>query len=567
MSAFTGDYKEYASNADSKYSIAFAEADLNCVKGVRLYPNGTTKKCGYETIDMSGQVAIEYTDYCYQHPFGEMELDTKGFYQKVLDDPKKYMYPDPLYYDKGDPNPICPTIAPSYSTPDNSGKPRDDSKRIYMTGKEYAALGCCKVLEDLPVCLSTEMRVDIFPSVDAIGIPDANVKIPDCPMPASYIGECRKYEAHVFSGDKPSQTVKWSVEGVTSDRHKLSSTDPNGDLTYYKAELCVADDEINEFIRVQACSTFDLAVCGFATIRLKPRIVIKTAENVDGIVPCQTIEINAYIFGGGAHQELELTITGGATDTTPRQDNSHTHIQKIGDNKYSLIYSCIENKDNIAPLVIRARDINGYDFIPELEPSGDGGSEVIEIPKKWMTIEGVGTPACTTCPSSATPPNYSTSPGTDPCYSQACGYKAYMNWGLPCGEDATKPRKQNISDKVTWTLEGASNSNSSITVSGSGDASQACYRRGGNRYGTTPVVVDTIATEHSGTHSYSYSYCCRFDYDGYCIQPLCDANINVPYTYYTYENVMGYELIESCEPAGVKIVATTNENLRGEWTT
>jgi len=556
MAEFTGDYKEYASNADSKYSIAFAEADLNCVKGVRFYRKGTTKKCGYETVDLSGKVAIEYTDYCYQHPFGELELDTKGYYKKVLDDPKKYLYPDPLYYDKGDPNPLCPTVAPSYSTADNSGKPRDDSKRIYMTGKEYAALGCCKVLEDLPVCLSVTPRVDVFPSIDAIGIPSTSdyYKKPDCPKPITYKGECREYEAKVFAGDKPAQAVTWSLIGNRGQNSTVSSTDPNGDVTYYKAQLCIADDETAEYVQVQACATFQTDICGTSTVRLKPRIILKVPEGVDGYSSCQTIDINAWIFGGGDHQELDVKITGGGTDVG--SGAGQTKIIKTNDGKYQLQVSCNESNTSAPPLTITACDITGYNFVPALLPAGNGGCETIQLPKKWLSIE-VGTnwdgindsitqPGCGSCTVSGSPCGLTTTQQI----------RAIMNWSAPC------ERHENVTDDVAWGIAGATNPETAWWIVGRGASAYLVYRRGPNTYNDAYSFTDQCVT----CSTVSVPTCTSFStYSGNCTS-YSYTSVSSCSTYSCTRTVPANTfLVEECE-GNITLHATFGENIHASVT-
>ena len=522
MAAWTGNYKEYASNADSKYAIGFAEADLNCVKGIRIWPIGSKKKCGYDEVDLSGKVVIEYTDYCYQNPRGEID---PGPYNQVASNPDKWLYPDPFYYIKGDPNPVCPTVSP-FSDPTGINK---SPKRTYITGKEYAALGCCKILEDLPVCLSVEMRVDIFPSVDAIGIPRNQVIRPDCPAPISYNGECRLYEAKVFAGDEPAQAVTWSVEGGTSTKNTISSTDPNGDMTYYQARMCIANDEKAEKVSVKACSTFDNKVCGYSEIRLKPRIIIKVPEGVDGFTPCQVIDLDAWIFGGGNNQALNVTVTGGVAGT---------QIIRNNDGKFQLQVSCNEPNGviNPNPLRIQACDITGHNFVPQLEPAGNGGCEWFELPRKWLEVEGINpnSVGCATCGSTS-------SPGYTPC-GNTTQYRAWMNWGNPCR------RRENVTDKVAWTVEGAVNSNTTIWVTGTGANAVANYRRGGNRYGTQQVVV-------GATHD------CQIK-PGYFNDPFTGPNV-VFYEDCKYIPIYGYMLIEPCEPGPVTIVATSNEQIRG----
>jgi hypothetical protein len=540
MSEWTGNYKEYASNADSKYSIGFAEADLNCIKGIRLWPKGSKKKCGYDEVDLTGKVVIEYTDYCYENPRGEID---PGPYNKVASNPDKYLYPDPLYYIKGDPNPVCPTVSP-FSDPTGQNH---EPKKVYMTGKEYAALGCCKALEDLPVCLSVEMRVDIFPSIDAIGIPDDQVIKPDCPTPISYNGECRQYEAKVFAGDEPAQAVTWSIEGGTSKLNKISSTDPGGDMTYYKAKFCVANDELAEQVQVKACSTFDNKVCGYSVVRLKPRIVLKVPEGIDGFSPCQIIDINAWIFGGGNYQDLDVTVTGGA--------DANTRIIKNNDGKFQLQVSC--NEPNIAttPLTLRACDITGHNFVPALEPAGNGGCETFQLPRKWISIEAgsstessavAGTNpnsvSCATCGSAS-------SPGYAPC-GNTTTYKAWMNWGQPC------PRRQNITDKVAWTVEGAVNSNTTISVSGTGAAAIATFRRGGNIYSTTRVDVGgTNSSSSNCVTKTTQVYISGYGYVTISYQDCSETD--------SYTPNLQYILVEPCEAGTVKIVATSSEQIRG----
>jgi hypothetical protein len=543
MSSWTGDYKEYASNQDSKYAIGFAEADLNCVKGVRLWPKGSKKKCGYDEVDLTGRVVIEYTDYCYENPRGEID---PGPYNKVSSNPDKYLYPDPLYYVKGDPAPVCPTVSP-FSDPTGINH---EPKRVYMTGKEYAALGCCKVLEDLPTCLSTEMRVDIFPSVDAIGIPDNQVVRPDCPSPISYNGECRPYEAKVFCGDFPSQNVTWSVEGGTSTLNKISST--TEDITYYKAELCIANDEKAEKVRIQACSTFDNSVCGYSDVRLKPRIIIKVPEGIDGFTPCQVIDIDAWIFGGGNHQELNLTISG--------HTQSDTRIVRKNDGKWQLVVSC--NEPNGAtgaqsPIRITATDITGHNFIPPLKPNGNGGSEYFDLPKKWLEVQGVA-PNSVTCATCGSP----TSPGYSPC-GNTTQYRAWMNWGSPC------TRRENVTDKVAWTVEGAVNSDTSIWVTGTGTNAVANYRRGGNIYSQTQVVTDATTTCTDIT-TYICDVCTTQSYitvDGvryyYTYSYACNCSNRKTGEDCTTTTTKQYVLLEPCEGTNVKIVATSNEQVRG----
>jgi len=545
MPAWTGNYKEYASNQDSKYAIGFAQADLNCVKGVRIWPNGSSKMCGYDEVDLSGKIVIEYTDYCYQNPRGEID---PGPYNQVSSNPDKYLYPDPFYYIKGDPAPICPTVSP-FSDPTGINHA---PKKVYITGKEYAALGCCKVLEDLPTCLSVEMRVDIFPSVDAIGIPDDQVIRPDCPSPISYNGECRQYEAKVFAGDEPAQAVTWSVEGGTSTKNKISSIDPGGDLTFYKAQLCIANDEKAEKVRVQACSTFDNSVCGYSDVRLKPRIIIKVPEGIDGFTPCQVIDLDAWIFGGGNNQNLTVTVSG--------QTNAGTQVIRNNDGKFQLQVSCNESNGAtgaVAPLRITACDATGFNFIPQLEPAGNGGCAWFELPKKWLSVEGVNpnSVGCATCGSS-------TSPGYTPC-GNCTTYQAWMNWGQPC------PRRENVTDKVAWTIEGAVNSNTKISVSGTGAAAVATYCRGGNIYSREQVVTNVVTNctdiytymcdvctgtgyiyTPDGTYSYTYSYACN-----------C-RNVRTGQTCTTTQTRQ-YVLVEACEPGPVTIVATSNEQIRG----
>jgi hypothetical protein len=89
---------------NNTYAIGFTQADLNCVKSIRLHRNGTITRCGIDNIDLSGRVVIEYTDQNYQNPVGEINTTP------------------PL---------------------------------VQISGRDYVSLGCGKTLLDLPPCDSS----------------------------------------------------------------------------------------------------------------------------------------------------------------------------------------------------------------------------------------------------------------------------------------------------------------------------------------------------------------------------------------------------------------------------
>jgi hypothetical protein len=178
-----------------------------------------------------------------------------------------------------------------YNPFNDSGHPFDGTLTSHVRTREYLELGMFKAEEDLPICQVTDPPYVLV--IDSLGTGTSETN-----LSWSSGSSTKQFNAYVMQGDNPAQPVTWSVEGATASTTQISQS----------GLLTVKDDEISPQLTIKCTSKEDPTVVGIATVRLKPRVLVKWASPPPGYVQNTSTPLEARIWGGGANQTISYTI-------------------------------------------------------------------------------------------------------------------------------------------------------------------------------------------------------------------------------------------------------------------
>jgi hypothetical protein len=215
-----------------------------------------------------------------------------------------------------------------------------------ITDSEYVDMGWNHDISDLPICLPSDMRVDVFPSMERIGL-DATLANPegtdDIPTNGNYVS-VYKPVASVMGGEPtPSQSVSWFIEGNSSANTTIDVT----------GQITIAEDELASSIKITATSLFDSTLLDSCVLYLKPHAVVHFSPTHNTyFVPCTDLPLTTWVWGSGASTVIPTLSISGQTSTQTT----------IADNPPLLHAGCDETADPIQVLATYTQTVDGVTY-------------------------------------------------------------------------------------------------------------------------------------------------------------------------------------------------------------